>query len=96
MENQTNALPAYITVAADGSVDITTRKPVNIGGAETSVVRMREPTVEDMERHGNITNPQTRELAIFADLCSMSPAEVRALKWGDYNRLQTAYSTFID
>ena len=80
----------------DGFVDVTLSKPVTVDGAELQTVRMREPLAGDVETVGAIENGGTREVMLFANLCMLSPAQVRALPFRDYGRLQAAFAHFTD
>ncbi|HKY46155.1 MAG TPA: phage tail assembly protein [Pyrinomonadaceae bacterium] len=81
----------------DGYVDITLAKPATIAGAKVSSIRMREPTVSDLEAgQKNAGNDAAREITIFANLCEVSPEDLRGLVLRNYARLQAAYQLFTD
>lgn len=89
--------PEWMKQNADGSVDITLSRPADIGGAKTSAVRMREPTVGDQEVASAMEGTDAaREISVFANLCQLAPDDIRKLPLRDYKRLQTAYLGFID
>ena len=87
----------YLKQNDDGSVDVTLSRPLTIDGAQVSVVRLREPTVDDLlageEIKGSAAN---REVQIFANLAEISTGDIRRLPARDYNRMQRAYGLFID
>ena len=82
----------------DGTVDIPLRKALKIAGADVKVLRMREPTVADQlaaQKSGAEPGPE-QELALFAALCMMAPADLHGMGMRDYKRVQAAYLGFID
>lgn len=91
-------LPEYLKYdLATGNCDITLSRPLNIAGANVSVLRMREPTVADQEIASELNASDAgREIQTFANLCEQSPADIRRLPLKDYKRLQAAYVNFID
>ena len=81
----------------DGSVDVTLSRPISIDGTNVAAVRMREPTVGDQEVASNMSGTDaSREIATFANLCGLSPDDIRKMPLRDYKRLQGAYLNFID
>jgi hypothetical protein len=88
--------PEYLK-EGDGCVDITLHKPMTIDGVQVTSVRMREPTVADQEAASVMTGSDaTREIQTFANLCNITPDDIRKMTMRDYKRLQTAYVGFID
>lgn len=88
--------PEWMVYGA-GFVDVTLSRPASFNGVEQSKVRMREPTVGDLEAgHEAKGNDASREISILANLCEVSPDDMRKLPYRDYVRLQTAYTGFID
>lgn len=86
----------YLTIG-EGYVDVKLSRSFEISGAKTDTVRMREPTVRDQEAAGNMQGSEaTREITTLANLCEVSPDDIRNLSMRDYRRLQSAYLTFID
>lgn len=88
--------PDYLKNNDDGSLDITLASAAIVAGAKTPVLRMREPTVGDMEAasQSNGSNATT-EIALFANLCGLAPDDVRGMSMRNYNRLQAAYRVFM-
>lgn len=82
----------------DGGVEITLAKPVTIDGAERKSLRMREPTVRDMEDAQKAAgdNAAANEIQLFANLMEVSADDVRALTMRNYKRVQGAYEAFTD
>lgn len=70
---------------------------VKVDGVETDTLVMREPSVEDMltVKKGK-GSPEDQELALFANLCEISPEVVRSLKFRDYRRLQKAFGALTE
>lgn len=80
-----------------GYTDITLSRPAEIAGVQSGAVRMREPTVRDQEVAAEMSGTDAaREIAVFANLCELTPEDIRKLPLRDYKRLQTAYMGFID
>lgn len=84
-------------VERNGYAEVTLSRPRSIEGNETSVVRMREPTVEDMERFQESKGSEAqREVAMIANLCELPPDEVRKFPLRDYARMQAAFGLFTN
>ena len=87
--------PEDYVVEKDGFAEVTLSRPRTIEGAKVETLRVREPTVEDMERHqdGKGTDAQ-REVQMLANLCELPPEEIRKFPLRDYARLQAAFGLF--
>lgn len=94
--NQKNDQP-YLT-EVDGAIDIALAKPISVDGASVSKLRLREPTVADMENAQRATGEDAAalEVTLFSNLLEISVADVRAMKIREYNRVRAAYSRFTD
>jgi hypothetical protein len=93
----TTKTEAKILTPGDGFVDVKLSRPVEVAGVKTDTLRMREPTVRDQEAAGAIQGSDaTREITTLANLCEISPDDVRGMSMRDYKRLQSAYVSFID
>jgi len=80
----------------DGFADITLSREFDIGGTKTTALRMREPTVKDQRAaFKQSDNENDRELAMFANLCEISPGELERLPLRDFAVLQDAFLGFI-
>lgn len=93
-----NTLPSYIAEVAEG-FKVTLTKPMSIDGAQVSEVVMREPTVQDLLAAEMIAKGQsaaTQEITMFANLCTVSPDQIKALTMRNYGRLQDAFKLFTD
>lgn len=89
-------VPKYIR-EGDGFADITLATPITVDGAKMSILRMREPTVRDIEAsQDSRANAATTEISLFANLCTLTPDQVRDLKARNYFRLQVAFSLFTN
>lgn len=78
-----------------GHIDITLARPLNVDGANVKVLRMREPTVADQEVAVDAAGSDaSREIAMFANLCEVSPDQIRKMALRDYKRLQEAFVNF--
>jgi len=94
MSKENKSAPAHIT-EGDGFADIALASPASIGGVKTLAVRMREPTVSDMEASNDSTaSAAKREITLFANLCEVAPDDIRKLTVRNYARLQDAFSLF--
>lgn len=87
--------PADFVKEGNGYADITLSRAIKLNGAEVAVLRMREPTVRDVETFQDAKgNEATREIVSFANLCEITPDEVRSLPMRDYARVQAAFALF--
>lgn len=91
-------LPEYLKFnEEDGSVDITLPRPADIEGAKVAALRMREPTVGDQEIAFQMTGSDAaKEITLFANLCGVTPGDIRKLPIRAHSRLLKAYSVFTD
>jgi len=82
----------------DGSVTVTLSRPIQINGASISALTMREPTVQDhLAAEGTKGSDLTKEVTMFANLCTIAPDDIKILPHRDYMRLTAAYtSSFFD
>lgn len=81
----------------EGFADVTLSRPLNMGGTQVSVLRLREPTVNDQRTaDAHKGGDAEREIAMMANLCEVTPADIGALSLRDYKRLQVAFTGFID
>jgi hypothetical protein len=89
--------PEYITENPDGSLTIALRSGVSISGAKVKALTMREPTVGDqIAVAGMPGGDAAKEVALFANLCSVTPDEMKSLTMRDYTRVQQGYRGFFD
>lgn len=76
--------------------EIQLSKAINIDGAETKVLQMREPTVADqlaMDRAGG--SDAEKELSMIAMLCMVKPADLHQLTLKDYKKVQATFVGFL-
>jgi len=93
--SETQKKPIDYVKEGSGYADITLSRSMKISGNDVSVLRMREPTVRDIEAFQDAKdNEATREIATFANLCMVTPDELRTLPMRDYARLQAAFTLF--
>lgn len=87
--------PAKHVTEHAGFAEIALSREQTIDGAAVKVMRMREPTAQDLvtfqEGKGS---DAARELSMFANLCEVPPAAIGALPVRDYMRLQAAFGLF--
>lgn len=89
--------PEYITENADGTVTIALRSGVKISGATVKALQMREPTVADQIAVAALQgNDAAKEVSLFANLCNVTPDEIKSLTMRDYTRVQQGYRCFFD
>lgn len=80
----------------DKTEDIKLGVPIMVGGVETSVIRMREPTVRDQLTANKFKGDDAdKELFIFANLCGLAPEDFHTMKMRDYTKLQAVYAGFF-
>lgn len=86
------------TTNTDGEFkDISLAKHILVGGVKVGTLRMREPTVEDTLAISTMGGSEAeKELALFANLCMVSPTELRPMSMRDYKKLQDAYVGFTN
>lgn len=89
-------IPEYLDIH-DDRINITLKKGADIEGAKVKVLTMREPTVQDNLAMDAIKGSDAiKEITYFANLCQVSPEDIKKLTQRDYGRLQKAYQNFID
>ena len=70
---------------------------LDIDGAKVKALNMREPTVNDQLAAADIKGSNARqEVALFANLCEVTPEDIGRLTLKDYRKLQEAYADFTD
>jgi hypothetical protein len=80
------------------TVEIALDFPIKIEGVECSRLTLRRPKVGDMlaaEEGSKGQSEQETEILAFANLCMVTPTEIRDLDLGDYKKLQKAFSGFL-
>jgi len=94
----TQQLPKYISEVAEG-YKIELAKPLDIDGAQVSEIVMREPTVQDhlaAEMQAKGLGSAMQEITMFANLCNVSPEQVKTMTLRNYGRVQEAFKLFTD
>ncbi|HDR9259635.1 TPA: phage tail assembly protein [Burkholderia vietnamiensis] len=80
----------------DGYADITLSRPLVVGDAKVSVVRMREPEVRDNLAYDKAKGTDAeKELTVFSNLLEMSQEQIARFTLRDYRRLSAAYTGFL-
>ena len=80
----------------DETKTIQLRYPVKADGATIEQLTMRRPLVKDLhaaQRAG--AGAAETEVALFANLCEVTPETLDEMDLGDYRRLQGAYDGFL-
>lgn len=68
--------------------------PVKIAGATVQVLSMRRSTVGDVLTANRIKDEIEREIVLFANLCQVTPEDIRNLDLKDYQKLQEVFRSF--
>ena len=77
-------------------VDIALTYPLTLNGSTVAAVRMRRPTVGDMIAADKMKGSDAeKEVAMFANLCTLAPADLAQLDMGDYQKLREAWAGFL-
>lgn len=80
-------------------VDIPLKDGIEIAGSgsTTKAVRMRSPTVNDMlVADKSKGSDAEKEIAIFANLCSLTPDEIGKMSMRDYALIRKAWLDFLE
>lgn len=80
----------------NGFVDIDLSRAIEIDGAKVKTLRMREPTVADQLASEELKGTDAaKELMTLANLCQITPDDLKGLSLRDYKKLQEAFLGFI-
>lgn len=79
-----------------GTIDVPLSRPIDIDGSKVKVLTMREPIVEDQLAVQGAGGAADQEMALIANLCMVTAADLRKLPLRDYMRLKAAFVGFID
>lgn len=91
-----STMPEYLAETDDG-LKIELSKAVEIDGAQIKTVTMREPTVQDQLDVQAIKGSEAhREVTLMANLCDLTPDQVKAMTMRNYRRLQAALEVFTE
>lgn len=85
-------------MARPKTTEIVLDYPIKIEGVEVSKLTLRRPKVGDVlaaEEQAKGKGEKETEILTFANLCQVTPAEIRELDLGDYKKLQEAFSGFF-
>jgi hypothetical protein len=94
MSEQT--LPDYLEETETG-IKITLKNPIDIDGAEVSTLTMREPTVQDQLDVDQLKgSAATKEVTLLANLCEVTPDDIKKMTMRNYRRVQEAMEAFTD
>ena len=70
--------------------------PIAIDATEVKVLQMRRPKVADVILLQKSQGEEAeKEVKLFANLCEISPDDIRQLDMMDYAKLQEQYGNFI-
>jgi hypothetical protein len=83
---------------SEGYIDITLAKPADIDGASLSVLRMREPLVDDQLSAQDAAGDRAAmyEITLMANLLEISVESLRKMTSRNYRRVTEAYGRFTD
>jgi hypothetical protein len=89
--------PADFVTMDGAAAHVELSREYTFDGIKHNRVTMREPTVGDIEDYNRRQGSDTqKEIDTFANLCSLTPDNIRAMSLRDYTRLQEAYRLFMD
>jgi hypothetical protein len=89
-------LPEYLKETGNG-IKIELKTPIDIDGADVSTLTMREPTVQDqLDVDAMKGSPATKEVSLMANLCEISPDDIKKMPMRNYKRLQVALEVFTE
>ena len=78
-----------------GYVDIELSRPIEIDGAQVTALQMREPTVADQLILEDMKGSDAaKEVALVANLCEVTPDDIKRLTLRDHRKVQKAFSGF--
>ena len=78
-------------------VDIKLNSPIEINGVETKTLRMREPTVGDqLAATENSLSDGMKEITFIANLCEVTPDDIKQLTLKDYGKVQEQFVNFTE
>ncbi len=84
---------------AEDRKTITLTHPIDVAGAPLKSVVMRRPLVRDLRaaQHaaGVGATGDELEIALFSNLCEISPDDWELMDLGDYRAVQEAYEGFL-
>lgn len=76
----------------DATVTIKLEKAITINGEKVDKLTMREPTVGDMfDTTKQNRTPAANEAHLMAQLCDISPEDIRQVSVKDYSRIVKKY-----
>lgn len=84
--------------AKSKTVEIALDYPITIEGVEVSKLTLRRPKVGDIlagEEQAKGKSEKEIEFQTFANLCQITPAEIRELDLADYKKLQKEFESFL-
>lgn len=85
-----------IESADAGYVDIELSRPIEIDGVQVTTLRMREPTVADQLAVEDAKGSSAmKEVMLAANLCDVTPDDIKKLTLRDYEKVQRAFTGFI-
>ena len=68
--------------------------PIKIAGASVQVLSMRRSTVGDVLTANRIKDEVEREIVLFANLCQVTPEDIRSIDLKDYQKIQEVFRSF--
>jgi hypothetical protein len=74
---------------------ITLQYPIKIDGQEIKQLSMRRAKVRDQKIASQQGSSADQEIALFSNLCEVTPATIEELDMADYTNLQGLYQTFF-
>ena len=93
----TKKLPSWLELTAEGAT-ITLRKPTEFNQIQVNQIRLRAPTVKDVQQATVQSggDAEKRELILFASLTEAGDKDIAGMTVVDYNRLQAGYFRLVE
>lgn len=87
------AIPA---LGKSSYTDLQLEYPFELDGVFIESLRMRRVKARDQFATKDVSSEEEKEVALFANLCMVSPKVILELDMFDYGRLQGVYSDFLN
>lgn len=81
----------------DAGMEVNLATTIDVDGAPTKTLTMREPTVQDqLDVDAMKGTPAVREVTLMANLCQVTPDQLKSMPMRNYKRLQVALEFFME
>lgn len=79
-----------------GNVTIPLVTGLTLDGVKVKELTMREPLVDDQMNVQGPGSEAEKEVALIANLCMVTPKDIRSLTMRDYGRVKAKFLGFLD